>query len=207
MAGPGGKAIRYLLPRSFMRWSILPGTFSFARFDGGASVNVGGERSAPLLALVLGYPRLHQFLDKCGGQRFVCWELDSSFGCREGFEFIFELFDNRSSGEQTAVLRKGGKPHQHSIVPEGRHSIADDFGRLRRDSGTNRRAHLVKHAAGGFRNTGEVFVHIFRSNTGFRRGTALARFRFFHSRPAFPHSQDWLRHLPSVLFRSAVDYA
>src|SRR5437868_10543102 len=104
MAGPGGKAIRYSLRQSFMRWSIRPGTFSFARFDGGASVSVGGERSVPLLAFVLGYSRFHQFLDKCHGQRFVCWELDGSFGCRERFEFIFELFDNRSCGKQTAMV-------------------------------------------------------------------------------------------------------
>src|SRR5882762_9789190 len=71
MAGPGGKAIRYSLRRSFMRWSILPGTFSFARFDRSAEMRMAGERSATILAFVQGYSRFHQFPDECGGKWFV----------------------------------------------------------------------------------------------------------------------------------------
>src|SRR5258705_4989849 len=204
MAGPGGKVIRYSLRQSFMRWSILPGTFSFARFDRSAEIRMADKRSAPILAFVQGYSRFHQFPDECGGKRFVCGEVESSLGCGETLEFVFEFFNHRRRGKQTAVVRKGGEPHQHPIVLEGGHPIADDFRRLGRDSGANRRAHLVQGAASGFWNTGEVFIHIFRSDTSFRGGTALARFRFFHRRPAFPQSPDWLLHLSSVLIPSAA---
>src|SRR6266704_5741025 len=80
-------------------------------------------RSALFLAFVLRDTRLHQFLNKCSRQWLVRGEVDGPFGCGEALEFILERFDNRGSGEQTAVLRKRGEPHQHSFVLESRHPI------------------------------------------------------------------------------------
>src|ERR1700716_1991120 len=155
MAGPGGKAIPYSLRRSFMRWLILPGTFSFAHFDRSAEIRMTGERSAPIFAFVQGYSRFHQFPDECGGKWFVCGEVKSSLGCGETLEFVFEFFNDRRRGKQTAMVRKAGDPHPLQIVLEGGHPIADDFRLFRRDSGANRRARLVQRAASGFWNTGE----------------------------------------------------
>ena len=87
-------------------------------------------RSAPLLAFVLRDPRLHQFLNKCSRQWLIRGELDSPFGCGEALKFVLKRFDNRGSGEQTAVVRKRGEPHQHSFVLERRNPIADGLGSL-----------------------------------------------------------------------------
>ncbi len=73
-------------------------------------------RSAPFLAFVLRDPRLHQFLNKCSRQWLVRGEVDGPFGCGEALKFVLKRFDNRGSGEQTAVVRKRCEPHQHSFV-------------------------------------------------------------------------------------------
>src|SRR2546425_5846534 len=138
-------------------------------------------RSALFLAFVLCDPRLHQFLNKRSRQWLVRGEVDGPFGCGEALEFILERFDNRGSGEQTAVVRKRGEPHQHSFVLERRHPIADGLGSLRWHDGPNRRAYLVQGAAGGFRDASEVFIDVFRSAVAFRRRTAIARVQFFHA--------------------------
>jgi hypothetical protein len=137
-------------------------------------------RSAPFLAFVLRDPRLHKFLNKCSRQWLVRGEVDGPFGCGEALKFVLKRFDNRGSGEQTAVVRKRGEPHQHSFVLERRNPIADGLGSLRWHSGPNRRANLVQGAAGGFRDTSKVFINVFRSAVAFRRRTAIARFHFFH---------------------------
>ena len=126
-------------------------------------------RSAPFLAFVLRNPRLHQFLNKCSRQWLVRGEVDGPFGCGEALEFVLERLDHGRSREQTAVGRKRGEPHQHSFMLERRHPIADGLGRLRWHSGSNRRAHLVQRAAGGFRDTSEVFINVFRGAAAFRR--------------------------------------
>src|SRR6202165_3317162 len=138
-------------------------------------------RSAPFLAFVLCDPRLHHFLNKCSRQWLVRGEVDGPFGCGEALEFVLERRDHGRSREQTAVVRKRGEPHQHSFVLERRHPVADGLGSLRWHSGPNRRAHLVQGAEGGFRDTGKVFINVFRSAVAFRRGTAIARFHFFHA--------------------------
>src|SRR5450631_4726206 len=97
----------------------------------------------PLLAFVLGDPRLHKFLNECSRQWLVRGEVDSSFGGREALKFILEGFDNRGRREQTAVVRKRGEPHEHSFAFERGNPIADGFGGLRRCSGPYRRAQLV----------------------------------------------------------------
>src|SRR5713226_2426955 len=116
-------------------------------------------RSVPFLAFDLRDPRLHQFLNKSSRQGLV-------------------------GGEQTAVVRKRGEPHQHSFVLERGNAIADGLGSLRWHSGPNRCANLVQGAAGGFRDTSKVFINVFRSALAFRRRTAIARFHFFHARNA-----------------------
>src|SRR6266852_3219883 len=63
-------------------------------------------RSAPFLAFVLRDPRLHQFPNKCSRQWLVRGELDGPFGREEALKFVLERFDNRGSGEQTAVGNK-----------------------------------------------------------------------------------------------------
>ena len=138
-------------------------------------------RSAPFLAFVLRDPRLHQFLNKRRRQWLVRGEVDGPFGCGEALKFVLERLDHGRTRKQTAVLRKRGEPHQHSFVLERRHPIADGLGSLRWHSGPNRRAHLVQGAAGGFRNTSNVSIHVFRSAIAFRRRTAIARFHFFHA--------------------------
>ena len=72
--------------------------------------------SAPFLAFDLRDPLLHQFLNKCSRQWLVRGEVDGPFGCGEALKFVLERFDNRGSGEQTAVVRKRCEPHQHSFV-------------------------------------------------------------------------------------------
>src|SRR6266481_132786 len=68
MAGPGGKALRYLLPRSFMRWSIRPGTFSFARFDRGADVRVTANDQRRFLLSVCATRAFTNFLTSAMGR-------------------------------------------------------------------------------------------------------------------------------------------
>src|SRR2546427_7721092 len=138
-------------------------------------------RSAPFLAFDLRDPRLHHFFNKCGRQWLVRGELDGPFGCDEALKFTLELLDHRRSREQTAVLRKRGKPHQHSFVLERRHPIADCLGSFRWHSGPNGRANLVQGAAGGFGDSSKVFIHVFWSAAAFGGRTALARFHFFHA--------------------------
>src|SRR5712691_3719455 len=138
-------------------------------------------RSAPFLAFVLRDPRLHQFLNKCTRQWLVRGELDGPFGCGEAPKFLLERRDHGRSREQTAVVRKRGEPHQHSFVLERRNPIADGLGSLRWHSGPNRGANLVQGAAGGFRDTGNVFIHVLRSTVAFRRRTRIPRFHFFHA--------------------------
>src|SRR2546425_1042446 len=106
--------------------------------------------SVPFLTFILRDPRLHEFLDKCGWQWLVDGEVDCPLGYGEALEFVLERLDHGRSRKQTAVVRKRGEPHQHSIVLERRNSIADRFSSLARDCGPNRCAHLVQHAAGGF---------------------------------------------------------
>src|SRR5712692_1749851 len=136
---------------------------------------------SPFLAFVLRDPRFHQFLDKCSRQWLVRGEVDGPFGCGEALKLVLKRFDNRGSGEQTAVVRKRGEPHQHSFVLECRNPIADGLGSLRWHSGSNRRANLVQGAAGGLRDTSKVFSKVLWSAIVFRRRTAIARFHFFHA--------------------------
>ncbi len=143
-------------------------------------VSIWATGSAPFLAFDLRHPRLHQFLNKRSRQWLVRGEVDGPFGCGEALEFVLKRFDNRGGGEQTAVFRKSGEPHQHSFVLERRHPIANGFGSLRWHSGPNRHAHLAQGAAGRFRDTSKVFINVFRSPVGFRRRTVTARFHFFH---------------------------
>src|SRR5712692_12088151 len=89
-------------------------------------------RSAPFLAFVLRDPRLHQFLNKRSRQWLVRGEVDGPFGCGEALKFVLKCSDNRGSGEQTAVVRKRGKPDQHSFVLERRNPITDGLGSFRR---------------------------------------------------------------------------
>lgn len=96
------------------------------------------------------------------------------------FSSFFELFDNRSSGEETAVVRKPSVPDQDSLVPERGNPVADGLGSFRWDGGANRCANLLRGAAGRFRDSGKVFIDVFRSALGFRGKTAIARFRFFY---------------------------
>src|SRR3989442_8516437 len=138
-------------------------------------------RSALFLAFDLRDPRLHQSLNECGRQRLVRGEVDGPFGCGEALKFVLKRFDNRGRGEQTAVVRKRGEPHQHSFVLERRNSIADGLGSLWWQSGPNRRAKFVQGVAGGFRDACEIFVHVLRDEVAFRARTAITGSRFFHA--------------------------
>jgi len=62
---------------------------------------------------------------------------------------------------------ENGVPHQRSFVLEDRNPTADSLGSLRRQSGPNRRAHLVQSAASRFRDACQVIVHGLRSGGGF----------------------------------------
>src|SRR6266478_4090502 len=137
--------------------------------------------SALFLVFFLRDARLHQSLNKCSRQRLPRGEVDGPFGCREALEFVLERLDHGRAGEQTAVVRKRGEPHQHSLVLERRNPIADGLGSLRGHSGPNRRAHLVQHVAREFRDASKVFINAFRSAFAFRPRTALARFPLFHA--------------------------
>src|SRR3989441_12278234 len=103
----------------------------------------GATRSAPFLAFDLRDPRLHQFLNKCSRQWLVRGGVDGPFGWGEALKFVLKRFDNRGRGEQTAVVRKRGEPHQHSFVLGRWNPIADGLGSLRWRSGPNSPADLV----------------------------------------------------------------
>ena len=137
--------------------------------------------SAPFLVFALRHPLLDELLDECGRQRLVQRKVDRSFGGGETFQFLLKCADDRGSGEQTAVVRKRGKPHQHYSVSKGRNSITNDLGSFRRDSGPNRCAHFEQCATCGFRDARQVFLDVFRSAAASGRGTSIARFSFFHT--------------------------
>src|SRR5438876_6187779 len=138
-------------------------------------------RLAPFLAFVLRDPHPHHFVNKGSRQWLVCGEVDGPFGYGEALKLALKRFDNRGSGEKATVVRKRSEPHQHSFVLERRNPIANGLGSLRWHSGANRRANLVQGAAGGLRDTSEVFINIFRSTVAFCRRTAIVRFHFFHA--------------------------
>src|SRR6516162_11431783 len=97
------------------------------------------------------------------------------------FKFILERFDGRGFREQAAVVRKRGEPEQDAFVLEGPNPITDGLGSLRWQSGSNRGANLVQSAAGGFRDTSQIFVNAFRSVAGFRRRPANGGPCSFHA--------------------------
>jgi len=66
-------------------------------------------------------------------------------------------------------------------VLERRNPVADDLGRFRRHSGSNRGAHFDQSAAGGFRDAVKVLLNAFRGGATFRRRRAIAGFPFFHA--------------------------
>jgi hypothetical protein len=147
--------------------------------------------SAPFFAFDLRNSRLHQFLNKGNRYWLVRREMDSPFGCGKALEIFPKRVNNRGRGEQTAVVRKRGEPHQHPLVLERGDPIADGLGSLRRHSGPNRRAHFDQGAVGGFRDTGKIFVNASRSAVAFWRRPAIARFYFFL------HAGDTTRTFPS----------
>src|SRR5437667_2977975 len=138
-------------------------------------------QSIPLFAFARPEPGFHHFLNECSRHRLVRGEVDGSFGCGEASKVVLKRFDNRGRGEQTAVVRKRGEPHQHSFVLERRNSIADGLGSLWWQSGPNRRAKFVQGVAAGFRDACEIFVHVLRDEVAFRARTAITGSRFFHA--------------------------
>src|ERR1700690_833844 len=98
----------------------------------------------------------------------------------EALKFLFESFDDRCGREQTAMIRKRGEPNQHSLVPKCRNTIADSFGRFRRHSGANHSANLVQGAAGGFGDTGKVFINVLWNTLAIHTRNTFARFHFLH---------------------------
>src|SRR6266851_2545839 len=134
-----------------------------------------------LFPFFLRQARLHYPFQQSGRQRLVQREVDGAFGGGVVLEFVLERFDHsQTSGEQTAMVRKGGVPHDRSFVLEGRNPIADSLGGFRWQSRSNRRAHLVQRAAGGFRDGGQVSVDGRRRGGGFCGGTARAGGCFLH---------------------------
>src|SRR5689334_23011597 len=59
-------------------------------------------RSA-LLAFALCDARLHQLLDQRNRHGLIERKVDGAFGGRVGLQFVFELFNDRGGGEQTAM--------------------------------------------------------------------------------------------------------
>ena len=69
------------------------------------------KESAAFLAFVLRDSRLYQPLNEGCWQWLVRGKVNGPFGCGEALELFLKRFDNRGSGEQTAVVRKGREPH------------------------------------------------------------------------------------------------
>ena len=134
-----------------------------------------------LLLFVLCDPRFDYFLNQRGWQRLIYGEADGPFGCGVAFKFILERFDSRGFREQAAVVRKRGEPEKDSFVLEGRNPVTDGLDCLRWHSGPNRGANVVQSAAGGFRDTSQIFVNTFRSVAGFRRRPVSGGPRLFHA--------------------------
>lgn len=122
--------------------------------------------------------------DQRSGEGLVDGELDGALGEVVGLEFVLELLDDGSGGEETAMVRKGGEPNEDFLVPEGGDAVADDFGRFRWRGGANHGAHVLESGASGFRNEGEVLVDGLRWLFGARLRGALPGSRFFRGRTA-----------------------
>jgi hypothetical protein len=140
-----------------------------------------------LLSVFLCNPGLDQFFHQGSRQRLVYCETDSPFGCQQALQLFLELLDHGlAHGEETAVVRKGGVPHQHSFVLENRNSVTDDLGSLRRYGGPDCCADFFQGTAGGLRDPREVFVSVFGCSSALCNRTALTRRRFLHARNATP---------------------
>src|ERR1700691_1516491 len=126
--------------------------------------------SALFVLQLLRYPRLYQFPQQSCRQRLVQGEVDRSSGSDVAPEFFFEGGDYGRGREKTAMIRKRGVPQQRTMVFERGNFVADRFGGVRRNGGTNGRAHLMQGAARGFGDAREVFVDIPRSGAGDFRG-------------------------------------
>ena len=98
------------------------------------------------------------FLDERRGKGLVGGELDGAFGNGIALELIAKSGDDRSGGEEAAVLGKRGVPHKHAIVAERRDAVAEDFGRSGWNRRTNRCADFLQGAARWLRCRGQVFV-------------------------------------------------
>src|SRR5690242_673191 len=59
---------------------------------------------------------LHHSFDERSGQRFIDGKMNSSLRDPEGLQLVLERLDNSVRGKKAAVIRKGGKPHQHLFV-------------------------------------------------------------------------------------------
>src|SRR5260370_8850414 len=99
------------------------------------------------LTFVLRHALPHKFLDKSNWEGLVRGEVDGAFGGGEALKFVLEGLDHRRGREQTAVVRKRGEPHQHSVVLERRNPVADRLGGFRWHNGANRRAKLLQGVA------------------------------------------------------------
>src|SRR6266436_6014732 len=125
------------------------------------------------LTFVLRHALPHKFLDKSNWEGLVRGEVDGAFGGGEALKFVLEGLDHRRGREQTAVVRKRGEPHQHSVVLERRNPVADRLGGFRWHNGANRRAKLLQGVARRLRNGRKILVKAFRSAGAFRCRTPL----------------------------------
>ena len=142
----------------------------------------GQAPSAPFLGFVFCDPRLHQLFHQRCRQRLVGREADGPFGDGVALEFVLEPGDHGRAREQTAMVGKGGVPHQHALVLERGNPVADGLGGLRRRRGANRRANLFQSAARGFRDARLVFLYgLHTRGCVCHTCNAITGLRFFHA--------------------------
>ncbi len=99
-------------------------------------------RSALFPAFTLCNTCFHHLLHQSGRRRLVNRKADGPFGCWTPLEFLLEPLNHGRPRKEAAMVGKCGVPYQHPVVTKRWNPIADDFGRLRRQSGPNHRPHL-----------------------------------------------------------------
>jgi len=134
------------------------------------------------LTLDLREPCLHYFPNKRCGKRLVDGKVDGPFGGEKLTKLMFKHSDDRSCGEQTAMVRKPGEPHENAcFVFECGNAIANCLDCIPRHRGPNDAVHFDEVSAGGSRDRCEVFRKVLGNGFGFFCRAASDSFRGFHA--------------------------
>lgn len=150
---------------------------SYSRFGSG----IRQQRSTLAFGFNLPDTRLDDFLDHRDWQRPVDREMDGALRRGIAFQFAPKGADDRSFGEQAAMVGESGVPDNDFLVPKSGNAIADRFGGRGRQSRENRRAKLAQCAAGGLRNGGNILLDGLQRTPASSGAAASNRSSLFHA--------------------------